>query len=51
VKDDYREDSLYGNSAGLALNRRLSVQVAYVANRAQTGVGSDTDNIALGLSA
>jgi hypothetical protein len=51
VKDDYREDLLYGNSAGLALNRRLSVQVAYVANRAQTGVGSDPDNIALGLSA
>ena len=50
VKDDYREDLLYGISAGLPLNRRLSVQVAYVANRTQTGVGSDTDNLALGFS-
>lgn len=50
VKDDYREDLLYGISAGLALNRRLSVQIAYVANRAQSRVGSDTNNLALGFS-
>jgi len=50
VKGDYREDLLYGISAGLAINRQLSVQVAYVANRAQTEIGSDTDNLALGFS-
>jgi hypothetical protein len=50
VKDDYREDLLYGISAGLAINRQLSVQIAYVANRTQTMVGSDTDNVALGVS-
>jgi len=50
VKDDYREDLIYGISAGLALNRQLSVQIAYVANRAQSRVGSDTNNLALGFS-
>ena len=50
VKDDYREELLYGISAGFALNRQLSLQVAYVANRSQTTVGSDTDNLALGFS-
>lgn len=51
VKDDYREDLLYGISAGLALSPKLSVQIAYVANRAQTEVGSDTDNLGLGFFA
>jgi hypothetical protein len=50
VKADYREDLLYGISAGLAINRQLSAQIACVANRAQTAIGSDTDNLALGLS-
>ena len=50
VKDDYREDLLYGISAGLAINGQLSLQLAYVANRSRTTVGSDTDNVALGFS-
>ena len=50
AKDDYREDLLYGASAGLVINRQLSLQVAYVANRSQTRVGSDTENLALGFS-
>jgi hypothetical protein len=50
VKDDYREDLLYGVSAGLAISRQLSVQLAYVANRPQTAIGSNTNNVALGLS-
>jgi hypothetical protein len=50
AKDDYREDLLYGASAGLVINRQLSLQVAYVANRYQTTVGSNTDNLALGFS-
>ncbi len=40
VKGDYREDLLYGISSGLAINRQLIVQVAYVANRDQTEIGS-----------
>jgi len=36
VKDDYREDLLYGVSAGLAISRQLSLQLAYAANRPQT---------------
>ena len=50
AKDDYREDLLYGVSAGLAVSRHLGLQIAYVANRFQTKVGSDADNLALGLS-
>jgi len=50
AKNDYREDLLYGGAVGLSLNPRTSVQVTYVANRAQTEVGSDMDNLALGLS-
>jgi len=50
TKDDYREDLFYGISAGLAVNRQMSAQIAYVANRAQTKVGSDLDNLALGLT-
>jgi hypothetical protein len=50
MKDDYREDLLYGLSAGMAINRQVSAQIAYVANRAQTKVGSDMDNLAVGLS-
>jgi hypothetical protein len=50
AKDDYREDLLYGGALGLSINQRTSVQVTYVANRAQTEVGSSTDNLALGLS-
>ena len=50
TKDDYREDLLYGISAGLAINRQVSAQIAYVANRAQTKVGSDLDNLAVGFS-
>lgn len=50
AKDDYREDLLYGGAVGLSINLRTSVQVTYVANRAQTEIGSSTDNLALGLS-
>jgi hypothetical protein len=50
VKDDYREDLLYGVSAGFAISRQLSLQLAYVANRPQTAIGSNTNNLALGLS-
>jgi len=50
AKNDYREDLLYGGAVGLSLNPRSSVQVTYVSNRAQTEVGSDMDNLALGLS-
>ncbi len=50
VKADYREDLLYGISAGRPLNHQLSVQIAYVANRPQSGVGSDTDHLSLGFS-
>jgi len=50
TKEDYREDLLYGISAGLVVNRQMSAQIAYVANRAETGVGSDLDNLAIGLS-
>ena len=47
---DYREDLLYGVAAGVAIGRQSSVQLAYVANRAQQAIGSDTDNFALGYS-
>lgn len=50
AKGDYREDLLYGGAVGLSVNRRTSVQVTYVANRAQTEIGSSTDNLALGIS-
>ena len=49
-KNDYREDLLYGVAAGLALGRHASIQIAYVANRTQTRIGRDTDNLALGVS-
>ena len=49
-KDDAREDLLYGVAAGLAVGRHASLQIAYVANRSQTRIGADTDNLALGLS-
>lgn len=47
---DYREDLLYGIAAGFAIDRRSSVQIAYVANRTQKDIGTDTDNLALGFS-
>lgn len=50
AKDDYREDLLYGGALGLSINRQTSVQLTYVANRAQTEIGSDMDTLALGLS-
>jgi len=50
AKDDYRETLWYGIAAGLAIDRRSSVQIAYVANRAQRATGSDTDNVAVGYS-
>ena len=50
AKDDYRETLFFGASAGLAIDRRSSVQVTYVGTRAQTTIGSDTDNIGLGYS-
>lgn len=50
TKDDYREDLLYGISMGLAVSRQVSAQIAYVANRVQTKVGSDLDNLAMGLA-
>ena len=50
AKDDYRETLFFGASAWLAIDRHSSVQVTYVGTRAQTTLGSDTDNIALGYS-
>ena len=50
TKDDYRETLFYGASAGVAIDRRSSVQIAYVGSRTQTDIGSDTDNIGLGYS-
>ena len=50
ARGDTREDLLYGVAAGFAIDRRSSVQVAYVANRTQRLTGSDTDNFALGYS-
>ena len=50
ARGDTREDLLYGVAAGLAIDQRSSVQVAYVANRTQRLTGSDTDNFALGYS-
>lgn len=50
AKDDYREDLLYGGALGLSINRQTSVQLTYVANRAQTEIGSNTENLALGVS-
>lgn len=47
---DNREDLLYGIAAGFAIDRRLSVQIAYVANRTRKAIGTDTDNLALGFS-
>jgi hypothetical protein len=49
-KDDYREDLLYGIAAGFAVHPRASIQIAYVANRLQTAIGSNSDNFALGVS-
>jgi hypothetical protein len=50
TKDDYRETLFYGGSAGIAIDRRSSVQIAYVGRRTQTDIGSDTDNLGLGYS-
>ena len=50
ARDDYRETLFFGASAGLAIDRHSSVQVTYVGTRAQTTIGSDTDNIGLGYS-
>ena len=50
ARDDYRKTLFFGASAGLAIDRHSSVQVTYVGTRAQTTIGSDTDNIALGYS-
>ena len=50
ARDDYRETLFFGGSAGLAIDRHSSVQVTYVGTRAQTTIGSDTDNIGLGYS-
>jgi len=50
TKDDYREDLLYGISAGLTVSRQLRAQISYIANRVQTKVGSDLDNLAVALS-
>jgi hypothetical protein len=50
AKDDYRETLFFGASTGLAIDRQSSVQVTYVGTRAQTAIGSDTDNIGLGYS-
>lgn len=50
AKGDYREDLLYGVAAGVGIGRSSSLQIAYIANRARTAIGSDTDNLALGYS-
>jgi len=47
---DYREDLLYGFAAGFAIAPRASIQIAYVANRTQTWIGSDSDNVLIGCS-
>jgi hypothetical protein len=50
TKDDSREDFLYGVAAGFAIAPRATIQIAYVANRVQTAIGSDSDNFAIGCS-
>jgi hypothetical protein len=50
AREDYRETLFFGASAGLAIDRQSSVQVTYVGTRAQTRIGSNTDNIGLGYS-
>ena len=50
TQDDCRETLFYGGSAGVAIDRRSSVQIAHVGSRVQTDIGSDTDNIGLGYS-
>lgn len=50
ASDDYRETLFFGASAGLAIDRHSSAQVTYIGTRAQTTIGSDTDNIGLGYS-
>jgi len=50
AKDDYRETLFFGAYAGLAIDRHSSVQATSVGIRAQTTLGSDTDNIGLGYS-
>jgi hypothetical protein len=37
-------------SAGAAIDRQSSVQIAYVANRAEKAIGSHMDSFALGYS-
>jgi hypothetical protein len=48
--NDRRRDLLYGISAGLAVNKKSSLKLAYVASRTREDLGSDTDNLALALS-
>lgn len=50
ASDDYRETAYFGVAGGVALDRRSSVQITYVGNRAQQAIGTDTDNVAIGYS-
>jgi hypothetical protein len=49
-RDDRRRDLLYGISAGFAVNRHASLNLAYVGSGTREDLGSDTDNLAFALS-
>jgi hypothetical protein len=50
ASDDYRETAYFGLAGGVALDRRSSVQITYIGNRAQRAIGTDSDNVAIGYS-
>lgn len=49
-KDDRKSRLFYALSAGLPINRRTGIKLAYVAIRTQDDLGSDTDTVALSAS-
>jgi hypothetical protein len=49
-KDDERRDWLYGISAGLPIDSRSSIKLAYIASRTSEDLGKDTDSVALAYS-
>jgi hypothetical protein len=48
-KNDTKEDFLYALSAGLPVTRTASVKIAYARGRTGRNIGSDSDNIGIGL--
>lgn len=49
-RDDRRREFLYGISAGMAVNPRAGLKLAYVGSRTQKDIGLDSDNLVLALT-